>query len=290
MPGATDQDLGPVRPLDPADLPACLNLAAGRGWPREDVKWRFALAAGSMFGVDDPGGGLAATVAVTRYEPGLAVIGLLLVAARRGRRGLGQRLTEHALAWAGGRVVYLYATPDGRPLYEALGFRVLDHVTRHTGTFRAGPPGGRAPGDGPVLRPPVPADQAEVLALDRAAFGARRASSLGALARLADQVVVVADDRGIAGHGMAWRNLDVLAIGPLVARDDATALALIQTMAAQADGPVRVDVPARHAGVSRWLAERGVRPAVPDPLMSYQGRTLPGERDQLYALFMQALG
>jgi GNAT superfamily N-acetyltransferase len=150
MTGAGNSDLGPVRPLDVADLPACLDLAAGRGWPREDVKFRFHLAAGSGFGVDDPGGGLAASVAVTRYEPGLAVIGLLLVAARHGRRGLGRLLTEYALAWAGGRVVYLYATPEGRPLYEALGFRVLDHVVRHAGTFTAGPAGAGAgwPGAG----------------------------------------------------------------------------------------------------------------------------------------------
>jgi hypothetical protein len=60
-----------------------------------------------------------------------------------------------------------------------------------------------------------------VLALDRAAFGASRASALGALAR---------------------------------------------------------------------LAARGVVPAGPDPLMSYLGRPLPGDRDQLYGLFMQAAG
>jgi GNAT superfamily N-acetyltransferase len=291
----SDHDLGLVRPLDPPDLPACLDLAADRGWPREDAKWRFALAAGSVFGIDDPRGGLAATIAVTRYDPGLAVIGLLLVAAGHGRRGLGRRLTEHALEWAAGRVVYLYATPEGRPLYEALGFRVVDHVTRHVGPFGPAEPGAGALGAGALaggllVRPPVPADRAEALALDRAAFGAGRASTLGALARLADQVVVAADDRGIAGHGSAWRNLDVLAIGPLVARDDAAALALIQAMAAQADGPVRVDLPARHAGVSRWLAARGVLPAPPDPLMSYRGQPLPGNRDHLYALFMQALG
>ncbi|HMG65680.1 MAG TPA: GNAT family N-acetyltransferase [Streptosporangiaceae bacterium] len=285
-----DHDPGLVRPLDPADLPDCLDLAADRGWPPEDVKWRFALAAGSVFGVDDPRGGLAATIAVTRYEPGLAVIGLLLVAARHGRRGLGRRLTEHALEWAAGRVVYLYATPEGQPLYEALGFRVLDHVTRHVGPFRPAAPWAGGLAGGLLVRPPVPADRAEVLALDRAVFGASRASSLGALARLADQVVVAADGQGIAGHGSAWRNLDVLTIGPLVARDDAVAMALIQAMAEPADGPVRVDLPARHAGVSRWLAARGVLPAAPDPLMSYQGQPLPGDRDQLYGLFMQAVG
>jgi hypothetical protein len=98
------------------------------------------------------------------------------------------------------------------------------------------------------------------------------------------------DGQGIAGHGSAWRNLDMLTIGPLAARDDAAAEALIEALAAAAGGPVRVDLPVRHAGVSRWLAARGVVPAPPDPLMSYLGRPLPGDRSQLYGLFMQAFG
>jgi GNAT superfamily N-acetyltransferase len=276
-----------VRALTTADLPACLDLAASRDWPREEVKWRLGLDAGSALGVDDPGGGLAGSVTVSRYEPGLAVIGLLVVSARHGRRGLGRRLMEHALCAADGRVTYLFATPEGRPLYESMGFRVQDHVTRHLGTYRAGP---AAAGPGHVLvRPAVPADQAEVRALDQAAFGADRATVLGRLAGLAGQSVV-ADGRGIAGHGSAWLSLGTRFIGPVVARDDATARRLIETLAAAADGPVRIDVPARFAGMSAWLAGRGLRPASANPLMSYQGRPLPGARDQLYALFLQAYG
>jgi predicted N-acetyltransferase YhbS len=284
----TPPDLPPVRPLTVADLPACLDLAASRDWPREEAKWRLGLDAGSALGVDDPGGGLAGTVTVTRYEPGLAVIGLLVVSARHSRRGLGRRLMEHALRAAAGRVTYLFATPAGRPLYESMGFRVRDHVTRHVGTYRAGP---AAAGRGQVLvRPAVPADQAEVLALDRAAFGADRATALGALAGLAGQVLVAADGGGIAGHGSAWLSLDTSFIGPVVARDDATARRLIETLATGASGPVRIDLPARFAAMSAWLAGRGLHPAAADPLMSYQGRPVPGARDQLYALFLQAYG
>jgi GNAT superfamily N-acetyltransferase len=291
------QDLGSVRPLDPVDLPDCLDLAAGRGWAREDVKWRFALEAGSVFGVDDPGGGLAAAIAVTRYEPGLAVIGLLVVAARHARRGLGRRLTEFALEWAGGRVVYLYATPEGQPLYEAMGFRVVGHVTRHAGCFGspAGVAGGGADsvgvaGGGVLVRAGVAADQGEVLGLDRAGFGASRASVLGALGRVAEQVVVASDGGGVAGHGCAWRNLGVLAVGPVMARDDGVARAVIEVMAARDGGAVRVDVPGRHGLVSDWLAARGVPAVGKDPVMSYGGKALPGERDLVYGLFMQAFG
>jgi predicted N-acetyltransferase YhbS len=285
----TPQDLGPVRPLTVADLPACLDLAASRDWPREEVKWRLGLDAGSALGVDDLAGGLAGSVTVTRYEPGLAVIGLLVVSARHGRRGLGRLLMEHALRAAAGRVTYLFATPEGRPLYESMGFRVLDHVSRHVGTYQ---PGAAAAGPGRMLvRPAVPADRAGVLALDRAAFGADRAAVLGRMAELADQVVMVAaDGGGIAGHGSAWLSLDTSFIGPVVARDDATARRLIETLATGASGPVRIDLPARFAGLAAWLAGRGLLPVAADPLMSYQGRPVPGTRDRLYALFLQAYG
>ena len=161
--------------------------------------------------------------------------------------------------------------------------------------FRSGAAGGGADsagvaGGGPLVRPPVAADQAEVLGLDRAGFGASRASVLGALGRLAEQVVVAADDGAVAGHGCAWRNLEVLAIGPVVARDDGVARAMIEAMAARDGGPVRVDVPARHGLVSDWLAARGVPAVGSDPVMSYGGKALPGERELVYGLYMQAFG
>jgi hypothetical protein len=151
-----------------------------------------------------------------------------------------------------------------------------------------------APGDvaggGPVVRAPVAADRAEVLGLDRAAFGASRASVLGAAGRVAEQGAVAVDGRGFVGHGLAWRNLGVLAVGPVVARDDGAARALMQALAAAVGGAVRVDVPAGHAGVSGWLGENGVPAVASDPLMSHGGRALPGERGLVYGLFMQAFG
>ena len=63
---------------------------------------------------------------LTRYGSDLAAIGMMLVADRHGRKGLGGRLLRHALAQAGDAVVYLTATAYGRPLYERLGFRAID--------------------------------------------------------------------------------------------------------------------------------------------------------------------
>ena len=121
-----------------ATCPHCWNSHATAGGRLGEAMWRLLLSAGDGFGIDAPEGGLAGAVILTRYPPGLAVIGMLLVASRHGRRGLGRWLMQHALACAPGQVVYLHATP-GRPLYERLGFAVIDTVTRHIGEYQPGP-------------------------------------------------------------------------------------------------------------------------------------------------------
>jgi len=44
----------PIRRLSAADLTACVELAADRGWPPERNKLRLLFAVGEAYGVDDP--------------------------------------------------------------------------------------------------------------------------------------------------------------------------------------------------------------------------------------------
>jgi GNAT superfamily N-acetyltransferase len=99
----------PIRRLSAADLAACVELAADRGWPPELNKLRLLFAVGEAYGVDDPAGGLAAMVVLTRYGRQLAAVGTMVVASRFGRRGLGRRLMSYLLEQAGPAVVYLGA-------------------------------------------------------------------------------------------------------------------------------------------------------------------------------------
>jgi hypothetical protein len=94
----------PVRRLGPADLGAIVALAGDRGWPAEESKWRLMFAVSEAYGVDDPVGGLAGIVVLTNYGSELAAVGMMLVASRYGRQGLGRRLNPGtgARASAGG--------------------------------------------------------------------------------------------------------------------------------------------------------------------------------------------
>src|SRR5579862_2509994 len=155
----------PIRRLGPADLKRCVALSLDRGWSPERAKWSLLLAACEVFGVDAPDGrGLAGAVVLTRWAPDYASVGMMLVAARYQRRGLGKALMEHLLAAAGdGAMVTLFATDMGRPLYEKLGFKPVRRNTCFVGRFKPG--AGRAAAAvraavGRVSAAGSPADQA----------------------------------------------------------------------------------------------------------------------------------
>ena len=275
-----------IRRLAAADLAACGTLAVDRGWPPEQNKWRLLLAMSEAYGVDDPAGGLAASIVLTRYGRRLASVGMMLVASRHGRRGLGRLLLTHVLERAGQAVVYLAATSYSRQLCQDLGFRVIDTVDRHAGPFVA-------PRGAPVrvrVRSASGCDLAPLAALDLRVFGADRRPALTRLFGFAEQVLIAEDDGGsLAGFAGAWRNEDDLVVGPLVAAGLPAARALIATAGSAADGPVRVDIRGCHPGLASWVTSRGLIPCGHATLM-VRGGDLPGERGRVYAPLSGATG
>jgi predicted N-acetyltransferase YhbS len=200
----------------PGDLKRCVALSVDRGWSPERSKWSLLLAASEAFGVDAPDGrGLAGAVVLTRWGPDLASIGMMLVAARYGRCGLGRGLMEHVLAEAGHATVTLFATDMGRPLYEKLGFQPVRRSVSFVGAFRPGPASAGAPagasrralagagapaGAAGCARAATEADLPAILAVDRAAFGADRGQIVSRLPGFADRIAVLADDSAQADH------------------------------------------------------------------------------------------
>jgi ribosomal protein S18 acetylase RimI-like enzyme len=63
------------------------------------------------------------------------VVYFLTVSPSYQRRGVGNLLLSHGLAWAdaAGQKTYLEATVAGRPLYEKLGFKEVDVMERDLG-------------------------------------------------------------------------------------------------------------------------------------------------------------
>ncbi len=307
MPAYDGRSFPPVRRLEPGDLRRCVALSVDRGWLPEKAKWSLLLAASQPFGVDAPDGkGLAGAVVLTRWGPELAAVGMMLVAARFGHRGLGRALMEHLLAEAGDATVTLFATEMGKPLYEKLGFVPVRRNVSFTGTFRPGlrqdnskkrrswPCSARpaaADGSAEGTRLATAADMSAILAVDGIAFGADRGPILRRLPGFAERIMVIEDGPGgISGFAAAWRTGPYsTVIGPVVASGPGAATRLITDLAVMARGQVRLDLDPDRPELPAWAHAHGLEPASRSTVMAHGDLTPRGFPERLFTPISVAL-
>ncbi|MFE0099223.1 GNAT family N-acetyltransferase [Streptomyces sp. NPDC059009] len=279
----------PIRRLTPQGVSACADLSENRGWPREDHKWSLLLSAGTGYGIDDPEGGLVAACVVTEYglpeQPGLAAIGMVLVAERHARQGVGLRLMRHVIEEAGTTPLTLHATPYGQPLYEQLGFKTTGRAEMVRGRFT---PGGQEPQV--PTRPATAEDLPAILRLDTEVFGLDRTHMLTRLPAFSDLFRVAELDGEIVGYASAWPNMETHVVGPLIARDTETAKSLIASLGTRSDRPLRTDIDVRHEELLAWVKERGLAPVSFNAVMTCGISGLPGDWTRRFAPLTVAAG
>jgi GNAT superfamily N-acetyltransferase len=311
---------GQIQPLTSADLPGCLALARDRGWLPEERKWRLLFDLAVVYGVRDPAGELAGVAVLTRYGTEFAVIGMMLVATRYGGRGLGRALMNRALAEVGDAIVFLHATPVGRPLYEKLGFVPAGASHTYLGGFRSAAPAApaasaaaasataapaasataapatAAPAPAAAAaaeggsRPAGPGDLMAIRRLDARANGTDRALLVRRLPGFTEQLRVTERPGGITGYAGAHRGVAYTCIGPVIAETVDEAKTLIADVAGSIAGPLRIDLGDRHPQLREWAVGRGLTPGASAALMVLGGRPLPGDRARCFAPLMRALG
>ncbi len=275
-----------IRRLDRADVDHCLRLALDRGWACERTKWNVLLDVGEGWGFDDRDGELGGAVILMRYDD-VAFIGMLLVRARLGRRGFGRALMAVALERAGPATVLLYATAEGRPLYERLGFTEHAAATTYEGRWQSKMPAKTAQCFTPAQLSAGLFDQ--LVAADAQAFGSRRESLMRGLLRRASGVAVHRANNNLS-FAIAWRNIDIVHIGPVVADTESGALAVVGALAGQGRmARIRIDVP-EVGPFTGWLSAVGLHVTDRTPLMRRgYGNAFAG-LSKFYALAMQATG
>ncbi|KAF3466346.1 GNAT family N-acetyltransferase [Streptomyces sp. Tu 3180] len=279
----------PVRRLTLRDLAACADLSEDRGWPREEHKWGLLLSAGKGYGIDDPDGGLVTACVVTEYgsqeRPTLGAVGMVLVAERHARQGVGRRLMRHIVSSMGTTPLTLHATPHGLPLYEELGFKAIGRAEMLRGHFV--PTGAQHE---VATRAATAEDLPAILRLDEEVFGADRTHILARLPAFADQLRVAEEDGRLTGYAAAWPNMDTHVVGPLIARDTPTAQALLASLAAHTDRPLRTDIDVRHEEFLGWAKEHGLTSVAFNAVMAYGITELPGDWRRRFAPVTVAAG
>jgi len=243
-----------IAPIDVAECEAVWPLSIEAGWNQNVADWRFMLGAGRGFGLRGVDGKWEASSLVLPLGDKLAWISMVLVTKARRRGGIGTGLLERCIAEvrASGAVAGLDATEQGRPIYLPLGFRDLYKISRwHFDGVHEATPIGR-------LRPMAAADLPAVLAYDRAFSRMNRPALLTHLATRQPGMAFVArsGDR-LAGFVLGRDGRTARSIGPVIADDEPTGLALIAKAASSVPGPFIIDVPDAHPAIRSWLERQG---------------------------------
>lgn len=255
------------------DIAAAHRLSRDAGWNQTEADWRLLLELNpKRFVAAIVEDRLVGTGGAVVYGAALAWVCMILVEPRWRGGGIGRQIVEGVLD----RVrdisrIGLDATPAGRPVYLRLGFEEAFALLR-----MAAPAGdvGRA-ADRAI--PLGAADLEAVLNMDREVFGADRSDVLRWMfARSGAWWVPGAG--GIASYGFLRAGEHSRHLGPVVARDVASARAVAIAALAEGHGrPLIVDVPARAEDWRGALEELGFREQRPLLRMYRQGARPPGD-------------
>jgi GNAT superfamily N-acetyltransferase len=208
-----------IRAMTPTDIPAGMRLKDLAGWNQTAEDWaRFLETDPQGCFVAECQGQVVGTATTIIYEGRLAWVGMVLVDPDFRGKGIGTAVLESAIAYLDGQrvpCIKLDATPQGKPLYERLGFRAEYEIERcllrRTGG-RIGGDASQAPCQGENLT--------AALAIDRDVFGANRSAVLRSIARAAPELVALAqDDSGLQGYALGRKGSHADHLGPWVARN-----------------------------------------------------------------------
>jgi GNAT superfamily N-acetyltransferase len=263
-------------------LAGALALSEEAGWNQSADDWRIFFRSGAVFGVRD-GGALVATGAILPYD-GFGWISMVLTARAARGRGLGTAILKRAIAALAetGHVPVLDATPQGERIYRPLGFEPVAPLWRWRGVSSG--TGMRAPG----IATATSADLDWIVACDAAAFGSPRVELVAGLMARAPSLALVLPKAN--GFVLARPGRAAVSIGPLVADDETSAIALLEAVFAAYPGPAIIDVPEGRTGIESLLERHGFVRERPYLRMAHGRREPFGNPAQLFAIAGPELG
>jgi GNAT superfamily N-acetyltransferase len=236
------------------DLPAAQALSREVNWPHRLEDWQFVHSVGQGL-VAYSGDQLVGTAMWWTYDKRIVRLGMVIVDPTIQRSGVGRALMLGVLDRITEPTVVLNATKQGETLYRQLGFQGIGSIVQHQGASFSAPLVPLRAGE--RIRPLGRNELARLVELDAAACGVRREGVIAALIENGEAVVL--DDAGkTVGFAFYRRFGRGHVIGPVVARDTASAKALIaHWIGSNAGMFMRIDVPG-ESGLSEWLEALGL--------------------------------
>jgi ribosomal protein S18 acetylase RimI-like enzyme len=276
--------------MTPADLSAGMRLKNIAGWNQTKDDWeRFLQADAEGCFVAEWNGQVAGTVATIIYESRFAWIGMVLVDPQWRGKGIGTALLLKAIDHLDAKkvpCVKLDATPQGKPIYVRLGFRIEYEIERHSLMREAGPEvsPGTVAGDAGNIE--------TLLEMDREVFGADRSALLRSVAGSAPELVNIARPGGaVKGFVLGRKGSRADHLGPWVASNAIAAQEVLEGFLLRSRRQVAiVDVARDNPWASALLAAKGFQFSRSLTRM-YRGENAhPGRPDLLGAILGPEFG
>jgi GNAT superfamily N-acetyltransferase len=276
-----------MRPADESDLAAIANLRESVGWAVHEWALRAVIGvpeALCLVAVDPDDGPVAVGSGIAYGR--LGWVGNMVVAEAHRRRGVGAAILEAVIDFLterGCARLELYATPDGRPLYERYGFTLTD-PSAMIRVSRA------KPSADPDVAVSDESDAAAIAAYDAPRFGGDRSRQLATMARDPERPLLAARvDGALAGY--LWLRADGPRVGPFIADAPRVASALLAAAfeRAPAAEELTMNMPTANEPGTAWLRELGVEVEPWDGRMA-RGPRIPRRDDTIYSNTVGALG
>jgi GNAT superfamily N-acetyltransferase len=265
-------------------LAGCLALSQSANWNQNEADWRLMLSLGHGWGISLADGTLAASTLVLPYGGQFAWVSMVLVLPEQRRQGYASHLLRVAIEDLQGKKLLpiLDATPAGREVYQYEGFQDRWAISRLASKGMSPPPAGGG------VRPIEEDDWRWILELDRAAFGASRELLLRALAKRIPAAALASEEK--RGFVLAREGREARQVGPVVASDEYTAMALLSHALSAVEPPVYIDVVAHAPVLREWLEGRGFWFQRPYTRMVRGEEPAPGEERLVYCVAGPELG
>ena len=276
--------------FDKYDVIELIKLSASVNWDYDEHEIRTVMSSGKIFGHKNAEGKIVSSAAIISYDTNLASIGMVIVDKEYRGLGLGKKATNKCIdSVSKDTSIMLISTEDGKPLYENLGFITVDYVHKYlsdrynqTQMFI---------NREITLEKYRENDFNEIVELDLAAFGDKRRKFLLNRIDQSKQCLVVRNQKGkIIGFGLSILGPINLILGPIVAPDPQTAALIIDGLALNHQGNIRIDVPSSNDELMLFLEKSGFVKVSEPPIMIKNSVNMPFRNKELFAIAAQVFG
>ncbi|MFB7158818.1 GNAT family N-acetyltransferase [Lysinibacillus sp. NPDC056232] len=272
------------------DIPGLIALSDSVGWDYDEFEIRTLMMSGKIFGHKNAEGKTVSSAAIITYDSNVASIGMVIVHEKYRGLGLGKLTTQKCIESVSEyKAIMLVATKEGEPLYKKMGFTTVDYVHKYLTDQYIG--AHNSASNEYTIEDYNESDFTEIIRLDAAAFGDKRSNFLRHRIKQSKHCIVMRDPQAnIIGFGLSILGPINLILGPIVAPDSKTASLIINILAKEHNGKLRIDVPSGHTECIKWLERCGFTEANTPPVMILHGEKMPTRNNTLFAIAAQVFG